>query len=117
MNARDMTPHVHGCLNCRPAMVPDFTRDDPRYHDGDKCGHDVRPTINGAETGYTSGMYDGNEGWVLSASEQLDTTLVHTCPNCYDEETGTGLLNACLTPLFGRVEVQGCRPQLEGQGA
>jgi hypothetical protein len=119
MNARDGTPHIHGCLNCRPDMVPDFTRDDPRYHDGEKCGRDVQPLINGAATGYTCGMYDGPEGWVLSASERLDVTLVHICPNCYDEESGEVIPNTCLEPLFGRVEVLGCHPwaHLEGQGA
>jgi hypothetical protein len=97
MNARDGTPHIHGCLNCRPDMVPDFTRDDPRYHDGEKCLHLVYALLDGADPGYTTGIFEGPDGWVLSVDDGYDTSTVHQC-SC-----GEG---TCAVPRFGNVEAR-----------
>lgn len=97
-----MNEHVHGCLGCRPDMVPDFDRDDPRYHDGVKCGFgaacgdDIR--IDGQRfVGYTKGWFEGREGWVLVVSEERKTDQVCVCP--------CDAHNVCLTPRFGVVTV------------
>ncbi len=106
MTARE-TVHTHGCLNCRPDMVPDFTRDDPRYHDYETCGVTLQATVDGVVPGYHKGVYEGADGWVLLASEGLDTSLIHDCPTCTtrDAEGFIAHHEVCVEPLFGRVEV------------
>lgn len=105
-----MADHVHGCLSCRPDMVPDFDRADPRYHDGEKCGRLLSVTLDGNPTGYTAGVFEGDEGWILQASETLDASLVHPCPNCttytaYEGERFVDRWEPCVEPRFGRVAV------------
>lgn len=107
-----MAEHVHGCLICRPDMVPDFDRDDPRYHDGEKCGATLRATVDGVVPGYHKGVFEGVDGWVLLACEGFDAALVHECPTC----TTRGPADAggfrpleryevCVEPRFGNVAV------------
>lgn len=94
-----MSEHVHGCLNCRPDMVPDFRKDDPRYHDGEKCrtGRDFaqihRVTLNGAELAWTHGHFEGTEGWALFIGEAIN--LAHPC-SCVNG-------GVCVEPCFGVV--------------
>ena len=113
-----MSEHVHGCLSCRPSMVPDFEKTDSRYHDGEKCGRYFRVLLDGVEPGYTSGVFEGTEGWVLLAAEGLDVDKVHDCPNC-TRRAADGSVEAwscCLEPRFGRVEViHGCSADLAAQ--
>lgn len=106
-----MSEHVHGCLNCRPEMVPDFSRDDPRYHDGEKSGHDWAALVDGVDVGYTRGVFEGSEGWALVAGPGYDIERVHHCPNCttyrvlddgyevFDEH------QVCVEPCFGVVTI------------
>jgi hypothetical protein len=101
-----MAEHVHGCLNCRPDMVPDFSRDDPRYHDGTKCrtADGRRPlnwivSIDGVTLGYTSGVFEGREGWALYAGEPDRAVLIHHCPNSRD-------CGVCVEPRFGVITVE-----------
>ena len=105
-----MTEHIHGCLNCRPEMVPDCDRADPRYHDGAKCGSATFGVvlINGAPISYTLGVFEGPEGWVLFPGATTDA--VHLCPNCttYSEYQGYQVIDhheVCVEPRFGRVEI------------
>jgi hypothetical protein len=107
-----MTEHIHGCLNCRPDMVPDLDRDDPRYHDGQKCGSTLRATVDGVVPGYHKGVFEGPDGWVLLACEGFEAGLIHECPNCTTrgpaEEDGYRPLlhhEVCVEPRFGHVEV------------
>ncbi len=103
-----MAEHVHGCLNCRPEMVPDFDRTDPRYHDYEKCAVTLRATVDGAVPGYHKGVYEGADGWVLLACEGFDASLVHECPTCttYDDLRGSvGTYSVCVEPRFGTVAV------------
>lgn len=102
-----MTEHVHGCLNCRPDMVPEFRQDDPRYHDADVCGTPLRGTVDGVEPGYHKGVYEGEDGWVLLACEGFNVELIHPCPTCttYDAEGFTENYEVCLEPRFGLVAV------------
>lgn len=101
-----MSEHIHGCLTCRPDMVPDFSRDDPRYHDGGKCVHRIlRVTVNGAEPGYTQGAFEGPEGWVLFVGANAGE--VHPCA-CFNRETGQG--TTCQEPRFGVVTVEHMPP-------
>lgn len=107
------TEHVHGCLNCRPDMVPDFSKDDPRYHDSAKCGSTLRATVDGVVPGYHKGVLEGPEGWVLLACEGFEASLIHECPTCstYAPLAGgsgtylTGEYHICVEPRFGHVEV------------
>jgi hypothetical protein len=92
-----MAEHVHGCLNCRPDMVPDFDRADPRYHDGSKCGSGMFSVrVDGVEPGYTCGVYEGAEGWALVAGSTTEVVHVHSC---------AGGTDVCYQPRFGKVEV------------
>lgn len=107
-----MSEHVHGCLTCRPDMVPDFSRDDPRYHDGVKCGAPLQATVDGVVPGYHRGVLEGPEGWVLLACEGFNTALVHECPTCTTREPAEAdgfrrLLHyeVCVEPRFGNVAV------------
>jgi hypothetical protein len=105
-----MPEHVHGCLNCRPEMVPDFSRDDPRYHAYEKCGVTLRATVDGVVPGYHKGVFEGAEGWVLLACEGFDAERVHDCPNCttyhdYEGYPVADTYSVCLTPRFGKVGV------------
>ena len=96
-----MPEHVHGCLTCRPDLVPDFDRADPRYHGYPKChGSDWGTVLlDGEPIAYTSGVFEGPDGWVLFAG--LPGNDVHTCP-C----DGGG---ACVEPRFGHVGMRhGC---------
>lgn len=95
-----MTEHIHRCLSCRPDMVPDFDRNDPRYHDGEKCGHGLTIRVDGVELSYTKGAFEGHEGWVIFAGESIEA--IHPC-SCADRTTGQGM--TCLEPRFGHVEV------------
>jgi hypothetical protein len=82
-------------------MVPDFSPDDSRYHDGVKCGSFSDVLLDGEPIQYTHGVFDGPEGWVLYAG--FPTERVHSCPNDPGE--------VCVEPRFGRVEVgHTCRP-------
>lgn len=102
-----MAEHVHGCLNCKPEMVPDFSKDDPRYHAYEKCGVTLRATVDGIEPGYHKGIFEGVDGWVLLACEGFDAEQVHDCPSC-TTRTSDAFLDryaTCLTPRFGKVEV------------
>lgn len=107
-----MPEHVHGCLNCRPDMVPAFDRADPRYHAYPKCGSTLAVTVNGKDAGYTNGAFEGPEGWALLCAEgTLNADLVHPCPTCKDglpkdaEGFTIGEWPLCVTPVFGRVDV------------
>lgn len=97
-----MLEHVHGCLNCQPEMVPDFDRADPRYHGVGKClradgvgstAH--RVFLDDIEIAYTSGIFEGAEGWVLFSA--ATTADIHTCP--------CGFESICVEPRFGAVTV------------
>lgn len=94
-----MTEHVHGCLSCKPDMVPDFDRADPRYHDSEKCGHLAHgpAMVNGAPVSYTDGVFEGAEGWALFAGATVDD--VHSC-SCTDAWE-----HHCAEPRFGHVEI------------
>src|SRR4051812_44619555 len=99
-----MTEHVHGCLSCRPDMVPDFDRADPRYHDGEKCPRYRWGAVlpDGAEPGFTKGVFEGAEGWVLYAlGGPGDTDAMHQCP-CK--------ASVCVEPRFGVVTVEHLPP-------
>jgi hypothetical protein len=104
-----MAEHVHGCLNCRPDMVPDFSKDDPRYHDRDKCGVGFIARLDGADLGYTRGVFEADEGWaLLCAQGTYDADLVHDCPNCTTRGADEGWIDhheVCIEPRFGKVEV------------
>lgn len=93
-----MSEHVHGCLTCRSDMVPDFDKADPRYHDGEKCGYTPYALIDGVDPGYTAGIFEGPAGWALVAGATTDGIDTHIC--------ASGQHNACLTPVFGHVEVR-----------
>lgn len=102
-----MSEHVHGCLNCRPDMVPGFNRDDPRYHGAHCAAPSFRVKVDGVEPGYTNGAYEGAEGWALLASRGFVPGSVHECPNCTIRRSD-GLLAHyanCVEPIFGNVEV------------
>jgi hypothetical protein len=108
-----MTEHVHGCLSCRPDMVPDFERTDDRYHDGEKCDHSVYALVNGVDPGYTTGIFEGPDGWVLSASRGYDASRVHPCPNhrqrvdeAIDPIAAIQRVEICVEPVFGNVEAR-----------
>ena len=92
-----MAEHVHGCLTCRPEMVPDFSRDDPRYHSyaTEKCRSAFRVLVNGADAALTRGVFEGREGWALIAGNT--TADVHDCPR--------GSWSPCIEPRFGTVTV------------
>ncbi len=97
-----MTDHIHGCLNCRPDMVPDFSRDDPRYHDGQNCrdeehGFSAYAFVDGVDAHYFTSAFEGTEGWVLHAGYREQTGQIHGCP-CDG--------GVCVEPRFGRVEVR-----------
>lgn len=101
-----MTEHIHACLKCRPDMVPDFDRADPRYHDLEKCGGG-RVRLDGVEPGYTAGCFEGTDGWLLLASEGFRADQVHPCPTC-STFTPDGFVTGwenCVEPRFGHVEV------------
>lgn len=105
-----MTEHVHGCLNCRPDMVPEFRRDDPRYHDYEVCGTTLYATVDGVKPGWHKGVFEGEDGWVLLACEGFDVEAIHACPTCttYGTHDGHPIIEqyqTCLEPRFGRVEV------------
>jgi len=103
-----MSEHVHGCLTCRPDMVPDFSRDDTRYHDGEKCGVTLNATVDGVSLGYHTGVFEGPDGWVLLVSEGFDLEQAHYCPTCTpldDEGFVIRTSSLCVTPRFGRVVV------------
>jgi hypothetical protein len=93
-----LSEHIHGCLNCRPTMVPPFSKNDDRYHDRKKCNRCFLVKLNDLLAGYTIGVLEGNDGWILAASRTFDTTEIHECPNCVNE--------ICIEPMFGKVEVQ-----------
>lgn len=80
-------------------MVPDFDRDDARYHDTN-CGVNFRATIDGADAGYTKGCFEGPDGWVLFVGATLED--VHHCRCQGDLDRGNEL---CVEPRFGYVEV------------
>ena len=90
-----MSEHKHSCLSCTPEMVPDFRRDDPKYHDKQKCHTTLRAAVDGVDPGYTQGMYEGREGWAIVINGDIDT--MHACP------CGEHLM--CVSPLFGVVTV------------
>jgi hypothetical protein len=97
------TEHVHGCLNCRPDMVPDFDKDDPRYHDSQKCANHRShgpAVVNGAPVSYTRGVFEGTEGWALFCGATSGD--VHSCPTC---EPDGRLQHICVEPRFGCVEI------------
>lgn len=101
-----MSEHVHGCLTCMPDMVPDFDRDDPRYHDGEKCVHRItKVLVDGVEIGYTKGIFEGPEGWALFVGK--DASEVHHC-SCFNRDTLQGMV--CLEPRFGVVTVEHAPP-------
>jgi hypothetical protein len=83
-----MAEHVHGCLSCRPDMVPDFSKDDPR--------HNVHAFISGIEISYTRGIFEGREGWVLYAGDNK-ADEIHPCP--------CSRASVCVEPRFGGVTV------------
>jgi hypothetical protein len=95
-------------------MVPDFDRADPRYHDGSKCGHPIIALVDGADPGYTNGIFEGPEGWVLSAAHGYDAEQLHQCPNCttYDADGCIEHAAVCVEPLFGAVTVEHLVPDL-----
>lgn len=99
-----MAKHVHGCLDCRPDMVPDHEASDPRFHDYPKCGITFRVTLDGADQGYTRGAFEGREGWVLCAGATVDD--VHVCP--------CGSDTVCVEPRFGAVAVSHNCPAVRG---
>ena len=107
-----MMEHIHGCLTCRPDMVPDFSRDDPRYHiyvSSSKCASAFRVLVDGIDVGYTQGAFEGPEGWALVAG--ADVEKVHDCPNCTADREYQGYQVAdrqrvCVEPRFGRVVAQ-----------
>lgn len=101
-----MPEHIHGCLNCRPEMVPDFDPADSRYHAyPTKCGTTLRATVNGVEPGYHKGVFEGEDGWVLFAGATTDE--IHTCPNCTTRDADGFLIGhtVCVEPRFGHVAV------------
>jgi len=106
-----MTEHVHGCLNCRPDMVPDFSKDDPRYHAYEKCGATLRVMVGGRDAGYTRGAFEGFEGWALVVAADGRAESVHDCPSCSGplpaiEGSVPGYQHSiCMEPRFGRVGV------------
>jgi hypothetical protein len=117
-----MAEHVHGCLNCRPDMVPDFSRDDPRYHDYHKCGVAFTATVDGIAAGYTHGVFEGPEGWALVCAADSNIESVHDCPPCSGPlpDDGSGYPgyqhSICLTPAFGVIVVtHGCPADLAAQ--
>lgn len=102
-----MTEHVHGCLICRPDMVPDFSHDDPRYCDGAKCrdaGHGgiCYAFVDGVDVHYCLAAFEGPEGWALHAGDRGRTDLIHLCP-CGDPDRDAAV---CVEPRFGRVEIR-----------
>ena len=105
MNARE-TAHTHGCLNCRPDMVPDFTRDDPRYHDGNKCQSGFCVLIDGSDVRYTCGAFEGPEGWARFAG--ASAVDIHECPTCTTRDAAGFIEHweTCVEPRFGFVVVQ-----------
>lgn len=110
-----MLEHVHGCLSCRPGMVPSFSPDDGRYHRYERCGVTFRAFVDGADPGYTQGVYEGPEGWVLFCG--ATTEEIHDCPNCttYHEVDGYRVADhreICVVPIFGAVEVRHDCPSL-----
>lgn len=94
-----MAEHQHACLACRPEMVPDFDRADPRYHHFKKCRIDQRYSqshvvhLDGEVIPLTSGHFEGAEGWALVPGPTPDE--VHAC--------GCGAGNTCVEPRFGVV--------------
>jgi hypothetical protein len=98
-----MSEHVHGCLTCRPDMVPDFDRADPRYHGLEKCGLGLAhgpAIVDGSPVAYTSGVFEAAEGWALFCGATIDD--VHSCPTC---DPNGRLASICVEPRFGRVEI------------
>jgi hypothetical protein len=79
-------------------MVPPFSKDDKRYHSYTECKTLIDVFLDRQPTGYTQGVFTGEEGWILAASKTLDISEVHTCPSCHP--------NLCVEPIFGRVEVK-----------
>jgi hypothetical protein len=106
-----MPEHVHGCLNCRPDMVPDFDPADSRYHnrsDLKKCASTFSVLVDGAAVGCTQGAFEGAEGWALSAGAEVGD--IHECPACttYTMVRGDRVIEhlaVCVEPRFGHVEV------------
>lgn len=107
-----MPEHIHDCLNCRPDMVPDFDRADPRFHGDGKClradgiesmVHHV--FLDGSEIAYTRGAFADREGWALFAGATV--AEVHTCPTCTTRDADGFLVSApvCVEPRFGAVTV------------
>lgn len=91
--------HVHGCLNCRPDMVPDFDPADSRYHRygyGAACRSAFRVLVNGSDVSYTRSAFEGVEGWTLFAGATADD--IHPCTCASDE--------ICVEPRFGSVEIR-----------
>lgn len=94
-----MSDHVHGCLTCRPDMVPDFSKDDPRFHISEKCrtergfGQIHRVMLDGVPLVLTAGHFEGAEGWALEIAEGINAA--HYCP-CDSK-------NTCVKPNFGVV--------------
>lgn len=97
--------HVHGCLACRPDMVPDFQKADRRYHSYEVCGTTLAVRLDGIDPGYTDGVYEGNEGWVLFVGVTHEE--IHACPNCLVRDADGFLAHhtLCVEALFGRVTV------------
>jgi hypothetical protein len=90
-----MSEHIHGCLTCRPDMVPDFDADDPRYHKSGKCSHSYShgpAMVDGIPVSYTNGVFEGPEGWALFAG--ATTADIHKCA------CGTW---SCVEPRFGHA--------------
>lgn len=50
-------------------------------------------TVDGISPGYTKGVYEGSDGWILFAGKDVDE--IHTC--CGD--------NVCLQLRYGNVKV------------
>lgn len=106
--------HVHRCLNCTPDMVPSYSEDDERYHDGKVCGVTYTYTFDGSPGGYCTGAFEGPDGWILYAGARPED--VHVCPTCCPDNLelrdARGPLahsDVCIEPRFGSVVViHGC---------
>lgn len=106
--------HVHGCLNCRPDIVPDFDKADPRYHGAETCGTVVHgpAMVDGVPVSYTQGVFEGLEGWALFVG--VTAADVHPCPTCatcYTTTQGDPYYSTdswdhiCIEPRFGYVTI------------
>jgi hypothetical protein len=88
------------------------TWDSDRYHDLQSCGVTSRIWFDDQELGYyTTGVYEGDDGWALVVGHGNRPETVHYCP-C-SPETDQGSQRQLCTELWrGKVEVaHGCPRQ------